>query len=78
MSETYLGSEPADHTTAQAASVEWGERIKPDIDPARVGLAKAAMFALFRLSYRERRAVFGVFCRECGDHVKRCQCLNDE
>lgn len=70
----YLGSEPADHKTADAASTEWAVEIRDRIHPGRVGLARAALFALFRLSAEERAVVFRVFCRRCGDHSAECYC----
>lgn len=74
----YMGSQPAGHKEAEAASTAWVETIRQDVAPERVGLAKAALFALFRLSDRERAKVAGVFCRGCGTHRETCWCQSDE
>lgn len=38
----------------------------------------AAVHALEIMTDEERRAVFGLYCRECGCTDTHCQCWNDD
>lgn len=79
MSKVYMGVEPAGHKEADTAATAWGEEIAGRVAKERRGLARSALFALFRLSAEERVTVFKVFCNECGDHKEGfCHCCNDE
>ncbi len=79
MSKVYMGVRPAGHKEADMAATAWGEEIAGRVAKERRGLARSALFALFRLSAEERVTVFEVFCKECGDHKEGfCHCWNDE
>ena len=74
MSKVYMGVEPAGHKEADAAATAWGEEIAGRVAKERRGLARSALFALFRLSAEERVTVFDVFCKSCGNHCEDFGC----
>ena len=69
-----MGKAAAGHKEADAAATTWGEEIAGRVAKERRGLARSALFALFRLSAEERVTVLEVFCKSCGNHCEDFGC----